>query len=74
MRTPELTRTPVNLLRTPHPVCGMISGFAMTVVSSPVDVIKTRYMNAPAGGTYAGVVDCLVATIKADGLGALYKV
>ena len=39
---------------------------------SPVDVLKTRVMNAPKG-KYSSPVDCLVQTFKTEGPRAFYK-
>lgn len=55
-----------------HLVCGSLAGFNACVVGSPVDVLKTRIMNA-APGQYAGPLDCLYQTIKTEGFGAFYK-
>ncbi len=41
-------------------------------MSVPFDVIKTRVMNSSAG-TYSSPLDCLVKTVKHEGVGALYK-
>jgi hypothetical protein len=40
----------------------MMAGFSMAVVSTPIDVVKTRIMNRSAGGPapYRGMFDCLV--------------
>jgi len=41
-------------------ICGaLIAGFVMTVVSSPIDVVKTRIMNQQVG-TYKNSWDCFV--------------
>lgn len=42
------------------------------MASSPVDVIKTRYMNAPAG-KYTGAVECAMRLASQEGMGAFYK-
>lgn len=47
-------------------------GFAATVAASPVDVIKTRYMNSPKG-QYSGAIDCAIRMAKQEGLTAFYK-
>ena len=44
-------------------VSSAIAGFTACVVGSPVDVLKTRLMNAKPG-EYKGVVDCVVKTFK----------
>jgi len=55
-----------------HSVSAFITGFVTTCVASPVDVIKTRYMNA-GKGTYAGLGDCTVKMYKEGGLTAFWK-
>lgn len=47
-------------------------GFAATIFASPVDVIKTRYMNSPKG-QYAGAIDCTMRMAKQEGFTAFYK-
>ncbi|NWH80769.1 UCP3 protein, partial [Piaya cayana] len=48
------------------------AGFCATVVASPVDVVKTRYMNS-SPGQYRNVLSCLLALLMQDGLAGLYK-
>jgi hypothetical protein len=55
-----------------HLISSLIAGFCTTVASSPVDVIKTRYMNAPSG-FYSSALDCAYKTVKNEGVKALYK-
>lgn len=54
-----------------HLVCSAIAGFTACVVGSPVDVLKTRIMNAKPG-EYSGVLDCVIKTFK-EGPLAFYK-
>jgi len=49
-----------------HVVAGFAAGFVATVVGSPVDVTKTRYINATPG-TYKNVWDCVVKSCKGPG-------
>lgn len=49
-----------------------ITGFVTAFIGSPVDVTKTRIMNAKPG-TYSGVGDCIIKTIKNDGPLAFYN-
>lgn len=49
-----------------------IAGFATTVAASPIDVVKTRYMNSPAG-QYAGAIDCAFRMQRQEGFQAFYK-
>ncbi|XP_072175418.1 mitochondrial substrate carrier family protein ucpB-like [Diadema setosum] len=68
-----------------HLVSSMASGFMTAFTTSPVDVIKTRVMNQKirvvqsTHGTlkheclYRGSLDCLLKTLRAEGLYGLYK-
>lgn len=49
-----------------------MAGFTACVVGSPVDVLKTRIMNAPKG-MYGGPLDCFYRTFKEEGPLAFYK-
>ncbi|XP_027758801.1 mitochondrial uncoupling protein 3 isoform X1 [Empidonax traillii] len=55
-----------------HFVAAFGAGFCATVVASPVDVVKTRYMNA-SPGQYRNALSCLLALLMQDGLAGLYK-
>eukprot|EP01066_Platyproteum_vivax_P013522 Platyproteum_vivax@DN6115_c0_g1_i2.p1 len=46
-----------------HILSGLSAGFAATVVGSPVDVLKTRIMNAKPG-QYKNMFDCVLKTFK----------
>ena len=48
------------------------AGFIATLVGSPVDVVKTRFMNS-AQGTYSGVFNCAIVMFKREGFKAFYK-
>lgn len=48
------------------------AGFVATVVGSPVDVVKTRYMNAPPG-TYTGVLNCVGKVVSNNGIAGFYN-
>lgn len=54
-----------------HIISSAIAGFVACVVGSPVDVLKTRIMNAKPG-QYSGVGDCVLQTFK-EGPLAFYK-
>ncbi|CAN4114846.1 unnamed protein product [Withania somnifera] len=60
-----------------HVTASFAAGFVASVVSNPVDVIKTRVMNMKMGPgmvpPYNGALDCAMKTIKAEGPMALYK-
>jgi len=55
-----------------HITCACMAGTTACIVGSPVDVLKTRVMNAPAG-MYSSPVDCAVQTMKKEGPMAFYK-
>ncbi|NWZ68241.1 UCP3 protein, partial [Acrocephalus arundinaceus] len=55
-----------------HFVAAFGAGFCATVVASPVDVVKTRYMNS-SPGQYRKDLSCLLALLKQDGTAGLYK-
>ncbi|XP_056417093.1 mitochondrial uncoupling protein 2-like [Hyla sarda] len=48
------------------------AGFCTTVIASPVDVVKTRYMNS-AKGQYQGAVNCALTMLRKEGPRAFYK-
>lgn len=48
------------------------AGFCTTVVASPVDVVKTRFMNS-AAGQYGSAVSCALTMLRNEGPSAFYK-
>ncbi|KAI1903196.1 hypothetical protein AGOR_G00024720 [Albula goreensis] len=48
------------------------AGFCTTVIASPVDVVKTRYMNS-AHGQYRGALNCALTMLTKEGPTAFYK-
>lgn len=48
------------------------TGFCTTVVASPVDVVKTRFMNSPPG-MYRGAANCALKMFGQEGFSAFYK-
>ncbi|KAJ6664801.1 hypothetical protein lerEdw1_005773 [Lerista edwardsae] len=48
------------------------AGFCTTVIASPVDVVKTRYMNS-APGQYRSAVNCALTMLRKEGPLAFYK-
>eukprot|EP00742_Colponemidia_sp_Colp-10_P003717 GILJ01003956.1.p1 GENE.GILJ01003956.1~~GILJ01003956.1.p1 ORF type:complete len:328 (+),score=46.64 GILJ01003956.1:32-1015(+) len=61
-----------------HFISAFGAGFIATCVGSPVDVIKTRVMNAKkvgdgSGPTYTGALDCALKTARNEGIMAFYK-
>lgn len=55
-----------------HFAASFIAGLVTTTATSPVDVIKTRVMNA-ARGSYQGPIDCLVQLLRTEGPRALFR-
>ena len=55
-----------------HFVSAFGAGFATTVIASPVDVVKTRYMNSPPN-TYRSAIHCAYMLLKHNGPFAYYK-
>lgn len=55
-----------------HFVSAIGAGFAATVIASPVDVVKTRFMNSREG-QYRSALHCAVETMKHNGPTAFYK-
>ncbi|EFJ41445.1 hypothetical protein VOLCADRAFT_98630 [Volvox carteri f. nagariensis] len=57
-----------------HTASSVCSGFFASVVSVPADVVKTRMMTQDsAAPRYRSSLDCLVKSVRAEGLMALYK-
>lgn len=60
-----------------HTLSSIMSGLSATTLSCPADVIKTRMMNQAADNQgnckYKNSYDCLVKTIRVEGLKALWK-
>ena len=58
-----------------HFLSSICSGFAAAVASSPVDVVKTRFMNQMKGNAaeYSSAVDCALKIMKNEGFKAFYK-
>ncbi|KAM6960487.1 dicarboxylate carrier UCP2-like [Aplochiton taeniatus] len=48
------------------------AGFCTTVVASPVDVVKTRFMNS-SPGQYNSASNCAITMLKKEGPKAFYK-
>jgi len=55
-----------------HLASAVIAGITATLVASPVDVVKTRFMNSP-NGKYKGALDCAIRTARSEGVLAFYK-
>ncbi|XP_061595924.1 dicarboxylate carrier SLC25A8-like [Cololabis saira] len=48
------------------------AGFCTTIVASPVDVVKTRFMNSSAG-RYSSASNCALTMLRNEGPTAFYK-
>jgi len=55
-----------------HLASALVAGVTATLVASPVDVVKTRYMNASVG-RYRGALHCAAVTARTEGVRAFYK-
>lgn len=60
-----------------HTLASIMSGLAATSLSCPADVVKTRMMNQvdkkEGQVLYSSSYDCLVKTVKFEGIRALWK-
>ena len=58
-----------------HFACGALAGFTAVLCGSPMDVMKTRIMNAKKGSAqaYSSVFDCFVKTLRNEGPLAFYS-
>lgn len=68
-----------------HFISSFIASLGSAIASTPIDVIRTRLMNdrklsrtlqhsyTPAVRLYSGSMDCLIKTVRSEGILALYK-
>lgn len=60
-----------------HLGSGMTAGVVAALCSQPVDLVKNRLMNQPAGPgitpKYTGMIDCMVKMVREESIFALYK-
>lgn len=61
-----------------HIVASSIAGFITNCVASPIDMVRTRYMNQKKDNNrrpvlYRGTFDCIMKTVRKEGLFGLYK-
>lgn len=60
-----------------HTLASVMSGLSATTLSCPADVVKTRMMNQGVRNDekvlYKSSYDCLVKTVKVEGIRALWK-
>ena len=58
----------------PQVIGSLVSGLVSAIVSTPFDVIKSRMMNQHKDRPlYSGPLDCVAKTVRAEGIGGLYK-
>ncbi|XP_005895874.2 mitochondrial brown fat uncoupling protein 1 isoform X1 [Bos mutus] len=55
-----------------HFVSAVVAGFCTTVLSSPVDVVKTRFVNS-SPGQYTSVPNCAMMMLTREGPSAFFK-
>ncbi|XP_040901592.1 mitochondrial uncoupling protein 2-like [Toxotes jaculatrix] len=55
-----------------HFTSAFAAGFCTTIVASPVDVVKTRFMNS-VPGQYSGAINCALTMLIKEGPTAFYK-
>ncbi|KAM6933164.1 dicarboxylate carrier UCP2-like [Xenentodon cancila] len=55
-----------------HFTAAFAAGFCTTIVASPVDVVKTRFMNS-VPGQYSGAMNCALTMLIKEGPSAFYK-
>lgn len=55
-----------------HFTAAFAAGFCTTIVASPVDVVKTRFMNSRPG-QYSGALNCALTMLVNEGPTAFYK-
>ena len=61
-----------------HIVASSIAGFITNCAASPIDMVRTRYMNQKKDNNrkpilYRGTFDCIMKTVRKEGLFGLYK-
>ncbi|KAG9347569.1 hypothetical protein JZ751_005138 [Albula glossodonta] len=61
-----------------HALASTCSGLVAAIMGTPADVVKTRIMNQPRDGCGRGLLyksstDCLIQSVKGEGLKSLYK-
>lgn len=55
-----------------HFTAAALTGLFTTIAATPVDVVKTRYMNS-SPGEYRGAIDAATRMFTNEGVGAFYK-
>ena len=56
-----------------HSVFGAVAGAFTGLVTTPLDVLKTRLMLQGTSGQYRGVLDCATKIVREEGAAALFR-
>ncbi|KAI9591250.1 hypothetical protein BDF19DRAFT_455741 [Syncephalis fuscata] len=72
MSSPE-ENTPVLRDRLRGFAAGIASGVSKLVIGHPFDTLKVRLQTEGGAGRFNGLTDCLLSTIRKEGIFALYK-
>lgn len=56
-----------------HAISSLMSGLIVCIVMNPFDIVSTRMFNQKGKALYRNPIDCLVKTVKTEGIRALYK-
>jgi len=54
-------------------MAGLVSGFTIVLAGHPFDTLKVRLQVEGLGGRFRGPIDCLLQTVRKEGILALYK-
>ena len=56
-----------------HFGASLVTGFFVCIFMNPFDLVATRLYNQNKGSLYSGPIDCLMKTVKSEGLLSMYK-
>ncbi|ORZ32408.1 mitochondrial substrate carrier family protein ucpB-like protein [Catenaria anguillulae PL171] len=56
-----------------HVLASVVAGLCASTVAAPADLVKSRIMGDPEHRHYKGVADCIVKTVREEGVRALFK-